>query len=106
MSWRTVDDRNNKMYIEFLMGAELLETTLTFDSRNYDGYTFAIALAAKLNTAIVGAAIVVLFVCVYDLTENRLTISIVDTRASKTLPFFLRVLADDELKEKTRTLTP
>ena len=104
VSWRTVDDRNNKMSIEFLMGGDMDEHTLTFDSRNYDGYTFAIALAAKLNTAIVGASIVVLFVCAYDLAENRLTISIVDSRTTKNPPFALRILADDELKQRSMNL--
>ena len=98
VSWRTVDDRNNKMNIEFIMGAALVEHALVFENKNYDGYTFAIALAEKLNTAIVGAAIVVLFVCAYDIGENRLTISIVDSRPTKPEPFFLRVLADVELE--------
>jgi hypothetical protein len=102
VSWRTVDDRNNRMNIEFIMGAALVEHALVFENKNYDGYTFAIALAEKLNTAIVGAVIVVLFVCAYDIGENRLTISIVDSRLTKSEPFFLRVLADDELEKSGR----
>ena len=41
VSWRTVDDRNNRMSIEFIMGAELVEKTLTFENKNYDGFSIA-----------------------------------------------------------------
>jgi hypothetical protein len=84
------------------MGADFAEHTLTFEPGNYDGNSFATALATKLNTAIAGAAIVVLFNCVYDTKENRLTLSLVDGRANKFPPFVLRILADEELKSNNK----
>jgi hypothetical protein len=99
VSWRTIDGRNNLCYIEFLEGVEFDEHCLVLDAKDYDGPLFAAALQAKLTTAIQGFASNVAFVCTCDVKENQLTISIVDTRPNKaTVPFHLRILADDEIK--------
>ena len=101
VSWRTVDERNNMCYGAFVGGLLLREFNLTFDSRHFEGATFATDLAAKLTTAIVGFSVVPVFVCAYDNKENQLTISIVDGRTTtqKTAtPFFLHFHTDDEVK--------
>ena len=40
--------------LRFLVGQNLREANFAFDTNNYDGYTFATALAAKLIAAVDG----------------------------------------------------
>ena len=109
VSWRTVDERNNMCYGAFAGGLLLREFNFTFDSRNYEGATFATDLAAKLTTAIVGFSVVPVFVCAYDNKENQLTISIVDGRTTtqKTAaPFSYISILMMRLKQHTVKLQP
>ena len=53
VSWSTIDERNSNCYVAFASGGAL-EINFTFESKNYDGFTFAAALAAKLTEAIIG----------------------------------------------------
>ena len=101
VSWRTVDVRNNKCYVAFAGGnSGVREANFSIPSGNYDGTRFATALAAGLNTAVAGYVIVPSFACVYDLDDNKLTISIVDTRlasAKVASPFILEIYTDKML---------
>ena len=118
VSWRTVDDRNNMCYVEFTLlipdvGLSTRSRNFTIDSRNYDGDTFKIALAAKLNTAVYGfvgpGADNPVFVCGYDGRENHFTISLTDPRgvAAKTVqPFTFKIFTDAELIAANTDNTP
>ena len=82
------------------------EANFTFESKNYDGLTFAAALAARLTEAIVGFVITPTLVCSYDNLENKLTISITDTRsaaAKAAAPFYLVFYTDEMLVPRYRT---
>ena len=87
ISWTVIDERNNKAYVAFSCVGTIKEYTFEFPSQNYDGPQFAAMLADYLNTAVkgkhAGYTIEPLYLCTYDLNENRLTISFVDnsTRA-------------------------
>ena len=89
VSWITIDERNNNCYVAFACGGSLIEKGFVFDSKNYDGFTFATALALKLNTAVAGFVVVPTFACSYDGGENQLTISIIDGRSASVKAFAL-----------------
>jgi hypothetical protein len=71
VSWSTIDERNRNCYLAFASGGALVERNFTFDSKNYDGFTFAAALTAKLTEAIIGFVITPTFVCSYDNLETN-----------------------------------
>ena len=103
VSWRTVDDRNNKCHVAFFTtgtSVNARESTITLDSQNYDGTTFASALQAKLTTAIAGFAVEAVFACHYDIPENILTVAVADPRTAAvkaTSPFSFRFRTDAEI---------
>ena len=41
VSWSTIDERNNTAYVAFYCYTTMRDTIFTFDSKNYDGATFA-----------------------------------------------------------------
>ena len=99
VSWSTVDERNNHCYISVFSGLTALrDTSFTLNPQNYDGASFAIALAAKLNLALVGFVPLPVMICTYDLVSNLLTISMTDARTgTNNLPIYLQILTDDTL---------
>ena len=106
VSWTTIDERNHNCYIVFACGTALQEANFVFDTRNYDGFTFATALATKLNVAVVGFEVVPTFNCSYDLGENQLTVSISDSRSATVkaaTPFYLEFYTDEMLVPRYRT---
>ena len=108
VSWSTIDERNHNCYLAFASGGVLVEKNFTFENKNYEGFTFAAALAAKLTEAIIGFAMTPLptFTCSYDLPENQLTISITDTRSASVkaaTPFYLVFYTDEMLVPRYRT---
>jgi hypothetical protein len=117
VSWRTVDDRNNRCYVQYrLKVGEAFSTRqrdFTIESKNYDGDTFKLALAAKLNAEIYGfigpGADNPVFVCGYDAKENHLTINITDPRgaaAKAAQPFTCKFFTDAELIEAKTDASP
>ena len=108
VSWSTIDERNSNCYLCFASGGTLEEKNFTFEHKNYDGYTFAAALAAKLTEAIIGFTIspTPTFTCSYDALENQLTISVTDTRSAAVkaaTPFYLLFYTDEMLVPRYRT---
>ncbi len=93
VSWRTVDERNNRCYVAFGgVSAGVRERNFTIEPGNYEGASFAVALAAGLNAAIVGYSVVPTFACVYNQRDNQLTISLADPRdasVKEVAPFIL-----------------
>ena len=74
------------------------DANFTLNPQNYDGATFAIALAAKLNLAVVGFTPLPVLICAYDPLSNLLTISMTDARTgTNILPIYLQILTDDTL---------
>ena len=81
ISWRAVDERNNKCYISVFSGLHALrDTHFTLTPQNYDGATFAIELAAKLNIALASFVPLPVMSCSYDILSGLLTISMTDAR--------------------------
>ena len=81
VSWRTVDDRNNKCCISVFRGIHAVrDANFILNPQNYDGATFAIALAAALNDAVVGFTPLPVLICTNDTLSNLLTISMTDAR--------------------------
>ena len=106
VSWKTVDERNNKCYVAFGgVGAGVRESTFTFVPGSYDGASFATSLAAGLNTAIAGYSVVPVFSCVHDLKENTITVSFVDPRTpliKAAAPFILEFYTDAFLAGRSK----
>ena len=115
VSWSTIDARNNTAFVAFSCVGTLREYTFEFDSQNYDGAMFASMLTDYLNTAVIGfthagVSIEPLFVCAYDLGENRLTISLTDGSDRSGLvkelaPFGLVFYTDEYLKTESKLST-
>ena len=109
VSWSTIDARNNTAYVSFSCVGTMKEYTFDFDSGNYNGGTFAAMLTGYLNTAVIGfthAGVLIepVFLCAYDLEENKLTISLTDNSAragsvKELAPFGLVFYTDEFLKE-------
>lgn len=111
VSWSTIDERNHNCYVKLSCATDFRDAQFTFDSKNYDGLTFATALAQKLTTAVAGFTVggVVVeptFNCAYNIIENKLTISIVDTSRNEATrgfyPFQLEIYTDDRIQPKSR----
>ena len=76
VSWRTVDERNNKCYVAFGgVSAGVRERNFTIAPGNYEGNGFAAALTAGLTAAVAGYSVEPSFACVYDQGDNQLTIN-------------------------------
>ena len=98
VSWSTVDERNNMCYISVSCGTALRDANFTLDPQNYDGFTFATALAAKLNLALVGFTPLPVMICTYDSLSNLLAISMTDARTgTNLLPIYLQIFTNDTL---------
>ncbi len=99
VSWRSVDERNNRCYISVFCGIHAVQdANFTLNPQNYDGATFAIVVAAKLNLAVVGCTPLPVLICAYDNLSNLLTISVTDARTgTNILPIYLQILTDDTL---------
>ena len=95
-----MDGRNNRCYISVFSGIYAVRlANFTLDPQNYDGFTFATALAAKLNIAVAGFTPLPVLTCAYDTVSNLLTISMTDARTgTDNLPIYLQILTDDTLK--------
>ena len=117
VSWRTVDERNNKCYVRFAStyggSSTFSNHDFTVPPGNYDGNTFATAFQAGLTTAAAGQITTVTptptFVCAYDPKENHITISIVDARSDPTkhaMPYTLQIYTDAELVAAKTDLMP
>ncbi len=98
VSWRTVDERNNQCYISVFCGNAVKDADFTLEPQNHDGHSFAVALAAKLNLALVGVTPLPVMICTYDTLSNRLTISMTDARTeTNILPICLQIYTNDTL---------
>ena len=112
VSWTVIDERNNTAYVAFSCVGTIQETIFDFPSQNFDGPTFADMLADYLNNAVkgfkhAGVKIEPLFICNYDLSENRLTISFIDNSERAGLvkelaPFVLEFYTDEYLATEAR----
>ena len=103
VSWRTVDDRNNIVYVEFFILTTRVIKAFTLDSKNYDGFTFAAALQQKLTAEVVGfehngIPVVPVFSCAYELLENILTITVTEDPTAMITGFKFEFLNDTKLR--------
>jgi hypothetical protein len=99
VSWRTVDERNNKCYISVFSGLHaLMNTDFTLTPQNYDGTTFAAELETKLNLALATFVPLPVMSCSYAILSGLLTITMTDARTGTgILPIYLQILTDDTL---------
>ena len=105
VSWSTVDERNQNCYIRVSSEGALLETSFSFDVKNYDGYQFATALNAKLTAAVSNFTPKPTFTTTYDHLENILVLTMTDSRSVKPFPIKLQIITDDTLKNGTSRLS-
>ena len=102
VSWTTIDERNKNCYVKLSCGeANVSDTYFSFDKQNLQGLQFATQLAARLNFIFKDFAPVPFFMGEYDLTNNNITLSIIDARTSKTEkdanPLILQIHTDATL---------
>ena len=102
VSWTTIDERNRNCYVKLSCGeANVSDTYFSFDKQNLQGLQFATQLAARLNFIFKDFAPVPFFMGEYDLTNNNITLSIIDARTSKTEkdanPLILQIHTDATL---------
>ena len=105
VSWSTIDERNNKVYVVFSSSPTTTkEVVIELDKQNYDGAQFASTLQDALNASALGYThagylIESTFTCAYDLAENKLTISMITTgERAGFLPFHLEFYTDEYLE--------
>ncbi len=108
VSWSTIDERNQNCYIRVSCGDALLETKLTFEVKNYDGYQLAAALSTKLNAAVISFTPKPTFTTTYDHLENIHVIGMSDSRSQSQkdlTPLKLQIITDDTLKNGTMRIS-
>ena len=81
------------------------DTIFTFDSKNYDGATFASELQQQLTTAVMGfthngVSVEPTFSCAYDTGENKLTIGLTNDPQASFDGFKLEFYNDEKLRTK------
>jgi hypothetical protein len=111
VSWSTIDERNNTGDVAFYIMNTMRDKVITFDSKNYDGATFAHELQQKLTEAVVGFThnnipVVPTFSCTYDLLENILTIGLTEDPDAAFGGFKLEFYNDEKLRTKFKYSTP
>ena len=111
VSWSTIDERNNTAYVAFYILNTMHDVVITFDSKNYDGTQFAVALQQKLTTAVMGFShngipVVPTFSCIYDVLENILTIGLTENPDAAFTGFKLEFYTDEKLRTKFRDASP
>ena len=106
VSWSTIDERNNTGYVAFYIFYILntmRDKVITFDSKNYDGTTFAHELQQKLTEAVVGfkhngIPVVPVFSCAYEPLENILTIRITEDPDAAFTGFKMQFFTEEKLR--------
>ncbi len=79
VSWTTIDERNNMLYLGIRVEGISYRAEVTFDSANYTGTSFAAAFQSKVNSALLEHQLSV--VASYDLLNNKLRIVMIDDRS-------------------------
>jgi hypothetical protein len=95
VAWNTIDERNQKLYLQIELGASVTVQTILFDPGNYTGVSFTAAFQSKVNAALLSYELSV--VCSYDLMNNKLGIVLKDDRDSPTDDAKAFILTDVEL---------
>jgi hypothetical protein len=93
VSWSTVDDRNNRLYLHILTTGGVQYKILTLPSQNYSGIEFADALKSGLN-AITEPILGCRFDVFYLRAQNKLTI----TQISGMEEVFVTMVSSADLK--------
>jgi hypothetical protein len=101
VSWATVDERNNKLYMDLNAFGDPNPTLITIPSRNYSGGTFAAALEQAMNEAVPVSLYELKFSVSYDQPDNQITI--------KQLTYFEvkpRIISNADLRVGTYWFNP
>ncbi len=78
VSWNTIDERNQNLWLTIYIDGVVTVNTVTFVSGNYTGVTFTSAFQSKVNAALLEYELSV--TCSYDLMNNKLQIVLNDDR--------------------------
>ena len=79
VSWTSVDERNQMLYLGLKINGVVSAETITFDSGNYTGVSFAAAFERKVNAALLGYQLSLSVS--YDLMNNKLQMVLSDNRS-------------------------
>ncbi len=82
VSWSTIDERNQNMYLQIQLDGEVFQHTVIFEPGNYTGITFTTAFQSKMNAALLEYELSVS--CTYDIMNNKLQIVLNDDRDTQT----------------------
>jgi hypothetical protein len=75
VSWSTIDERNNKLYIRFDWLGSTADIIVSIPRQNYAGATFAAALELSINTAVHAIFVNTTFKVIFDQNDNLITIT-------------------------------
>jgi hypothetical protein len=75
VSWSTIDDRNNKLYMHIDWVGSLFDIVVSIPMKNYAGATFAAALELSINAAVGAKFQNTTYKVVFDQNDNLITIS-------------------------------
>jgi hypothetical protein len=78
VSWTSIDERNNQLYLEVQLDGVLTSFVVSFESSNYSGTRFAEVFQSRVNAAVLVYEISVSVS--YELLNNKLIIILNDNR--------------------------
>ena len=79
VSWNTISERNQMLYLAIKIDDVISTVTITFDVGNYTGMTFTTAFSTKLNAVLESESLSL--AVSYDLMNNKLQMTMSDNRA-------------------------
>ena len=94
VSWSTIDERNQNLYLQVDFDASATTYTVVFEPGNYTGRTFTTAFQSKVNAVLLAHELSVS--CSYDLMNNKLQIILSDDRADKTGAVEVAILTETD----------
>ena len=95
VSWTSVDERNQMLYLGLKIDGVVSTETIVFDSGNYTGMSFTAAFESKVNAALLDYDLSV--TVSYDIMNNKLKIVLNDDRSIVIGDAEIVILSDAEI---------
>ena len=95
VSWTSVDERNQMLYLGLKIDGVVSTETIVFDSGNYTGMSFTAAFESKVNAALLDHELSV--TVSYDIMNNKLNIVLNDDRSIVIGDAEIVILSDAEI---------
>ncbi len=95
VSWTSIDARNQMLYLGIKIDDVVSTETITFDTGNYTGVTFASAFESKVNAALL--AYQLSLTVSYDIMNNKLEMVLSDDRSMVIGDAEIVILSDAEI---------